>query len=89
MDLNFTPEEEAFRSEVRAFLADKLPARLSTKVATGKHLSKADMQEWHAILNARGLDVDHHLGRSRLGRRGVLHDQGVDGTESLAQERSH
>ena len=24
MDLNFSPEEEAFRTEVRAFLADKL-----------------------------------------------------------------
>jgi alkylation response protein AidB-like acyl-CoA dehydrogenase len=59
MDLNFTTEEENFRREVRAFLADKLPARLSDKVATGKHLSKADMQEWHAILNARGWLANH------------------------------
>ena len=59
MDLNFTIEEENFRSEVRAFLAAKLPARLSDKVATGKHLSKADMQEWHAILNARGWLANH------------------------------
>ena len=59
MDLNFTPEEDAFRSEVRAFLAEKLPARLSEKVRTGKHLSKADMEEWHAILNARGWLANH------------------------------
>jgi alkylation response protein AidB-like acyl-CoA dehydrogenase len=59
MDLNFTPEEEAFRSEVRAFLADKLPARLSAKVRGGKILEKADMQEWHAILNARGWLANH------------------------------
>jgi alkylation response protein AidB-like acyl-CoA dehydrogenase len=59
MDLNFTTSEENFRSEVRAFLADKLPARLSDKVASGKHLSKADMQEWHAILNARGWLANH------------------------------
>ena len=59
MDLNFTTEEETFRSEVRTFLADKLPARLSGKVAKGKHLSKADMQEWHAILNARGWLANH------------------------------
>ncbi len=59
MDLNFTPEEEQFRSQVRSFLADKLPTRLSNKVATGKHLSKADMQEWHAILNARGWLANH------------------------------
>jgi alkylation response protein AidB-like acyl-CoA dehydrogenase len=59
MDLNFTPEEEAFRAEVRAFLADKLPARLSAKVSGGKILAKADMEEWHAILNARGWLANH------------------------------
>ena len=59
MDLNFTPEEEQFRSEVRSFLAAKLPSRLSDQVASGKHLSKADMQEWHAILNARGWLANH------------------------------
>ena len=59
MDLNFTTSEENFRSEVRAFLANKLPARLSDKVASGKHLSKADMQEWHAILNTRGWLANH------------------------------
>jgi alkylation response protein AidB-like acyl-CoA dehydrogenase len=59
MDLNFTPEEEQFRGEVRAFLADKLPARLSDKVANGKRLTKADMQEWHAILNERGWLANH------------------------------
>ena len=31
MDLNFTPEEEAFRAEVQAFLKDKLPAASPTK----------------------------------------------------------
>ena len=59
MDLNFTPEEEAFRSEVRAFLAAKLPVRLSEKVRSGKILEKADMQEWHAILNERGWLANH------------------------------
>jgi hypothetical protein len=59
MDLSFTPEEQAFRDEVRAFLADKLSARLANKVATGKHLGKADMEEWHAILNERGWLANH------------------------------
>ena len=59
MDLNFTTEEENFRTEVRAFLADKLPARLSDQVASGMHLSKADLEQWHAILNARGW-LDNH-----------------------------
>ncbi|GAA4352724.1 acyl-CoA dehydrogenase family protein [Variovorax defluvii] len=59
MDLNFTPEEQAFRDEVRQFLAEKLPRRLSDKVATGKHLSKEDMAQWHAILHARGWLANH------------------------------
>ena len=59
MDLRFTPEEEAFREEVRAFLRDKLPRRLSDKVRHDHTLSKADMEEWHAILNARGWLANH------------------------------
>ncbi len=59
MDLSFTQEDEAFRAEVRAFLRDKLPARLSDKVRKGQRLTKADMEEWHAILNARGWLANH------------------------------
>ena len=59
MDLRFTPEEEAFRDEVRAFLADRLPQRLSDKVKHGRKLTKADMVEWHTILNARGWLATH------------------------------
>ncbi len=59
MDLNFTPEEEAFRDEVRKFLASELPSRLSEKVRLGKYLGKADLEEWHAILNRRGWLANH------------------------------
>ncbi len=59
MDLNFTPAEEAFRAEVQGFLKDKLPARLSDKVKGGLHLTRADMVEWHAILNTRGWLANH------------------------------
>ena len=59
MDLSFTQEDETFRAEVRAFLKDKLPARLSDKVRKGQRLTKADMEEWHAILNARGWLANH------------------------------
>ena len=59
MDLNFTPEEEAFRAEVRDFLRRHLPERLSSKVRDGLHLSKADIEEWHGILNARGWLANH------------------------------
>ncbi|MCZ2406305.1 MAG: acyl-CoA dehydrogenase family protein [Burkholderiales bacterium] len=59
MDLQFTPEEQAFREEVQSFLKDKLPQRISDKVKAGQRLSKADQEEWHAILNARGWLANH------------------------------
>ena len=54
MDLQFSPEEEAFRAEVRAFLHDKLPKQLAAKVKAGQRLTKADQENWHAILNDKG-----------------------------------
>ncbi|CAN5689009.1 acyl-CoA dehydrogenase family protein [soil metagenome] len=54
MDLNYTDEQKAFRDEVRAYIGENLPARLAEKVRLGRRLTKADHDEWHAILNARG-----------------------------------
>lgn len=54
MDLSFTPEETAFRDEVRAFLTESLPADLARKGHEGRELSKADMENWHALLNEKG-----------------------------------
>ncbi len=54
MDLTYTDEQKAFRDEVRTFLDQKLPKRLSDKVAGGKRLAKADYEEWHAILHDKG-----------------------------------
>jgi len=54
MDLSYTPEEQAFRDEVKAFLSEKLPAEMAEKIRMGKELSKADMEHWHGILNAQG-----------------------------------
>lgn len=59
MDLEFTPEEIAFRDEVRAFLDARLPRRLADKVGEGKLLTRDDMAEWHAILNAQGWLATH------------------------------
>ncbi|SEN10818.1 Acyl-CoA dehydrogenase [Palleronia salina] len=54
MDLSYTDEQNAFRAEVRAFLDEKLPERLSDKVRLRHELTKEDHEEWHAILNERG-----------------------------------
>lgn len=59
MDLNFSAEEESFRAEVRDFLRAELPQRLADKVRQGKRLSKADLELWHSILNARGWLASH------------------------------
>jgi alkylation response protein AidB-like acyl-CoA dehydrogenase len=59
MDLKFTAEEEAFRSEVLAFLEARLPQRLSDKVRNAKHLTREDMAQWHAILNEKGWLANH------------------------------
>ncbi|MEC5214776.1 alkylation response protein AidB-like acyl-CoA dehydrogenase [Polaromonas sp. CG_9.5] len=59
MDLSFTPQEQAFRADVQRFLTDQVPARLTAKVREGKHLGKADLQAWHALLNAQGWLASH------------------------------
>jgi alkylation response protein AidB-like acyl-CoA dehydrogenase len=59
MDLKFTPAEEAFRCEVRAFLDEKLPRRISNKVRSGQRITKSDVDEWHSVLNQRGWFAHH------------------------------
>jgi len=59
MNLDFTPEQDAFRAEVRAWLDENLSSRLADKVRTSKHLSKQDMEDWHAKLHARGWLANH------------------------------
>jgi len=54
MDLRFTADEEAFRDEVRSFLAEALPEELARKVRNAQSLTQEDMAGWHAALNARG-----------------------------------
>ena len=59
MDLNFTPEEQAFRAEVQQFLREQLPEALAAKVKAGQRLSREDQSDWHARLNARGWYANH------------------------------
>ncbi len=59
MDLSFTPEENAFREEVRAFFRDQLPDDIREKLVAGLHPSKDDMVRWSRILNKKGWAVAH------------------------------
>ena len=54
MDLDFVPEEQSFREEVRSFVREKLPAHIRHKVLNGIHLSKEDHVQWQRILNDKG-----------------------------------
>lgn len=54
MNLNYTPDEEAFRHEVRDFLTSQLPEEIRTKVRLGRKLERADHEFWHALLNKKG-----------------------------------
>ena len=54
MDLNYSPEEEAFRDEVRTWLRENLPDDLRDRVVNYQELSKADLLRWHQILAKKG-----------------------------------
>jgi pimeloyl-CoA dehydrogenase large subunit len=59
MDLRFTPEEAAFRAEVRAFFLAALPEAIRRKMIEGRPLGKDDLVAWTRILNAKGWAVPH------------------------------
>jgi len=53
MDLRFSPEELAFRDELRAFIRDNLPTDIRDKMRLGYSAEKEDTTRWQRILNAR------------------------------------
>src|SRR5690606_31748040 len=59
MDLRLSPEDEAFRNEVRAFLDASLPATIREKTSREERISRDEMIEWHRILNDRGWVAPH------------------------------
>src|SRR5262249_60720484 len=54
MDLAFTPEEQKFAAEVRAFVKANLPADVRDKVKNGKHLNRDDYMRWQQALGKKG-----------------------------------
>jgi len=53
MDLTFTPEEEAFRAEVRSFIDENLPKALKGK-RRNEYTSREDYLAWHKVLYKKG-----------------------------------
>jgi alkylation response protein AidB-like acyl-CoA dehydrogenase len=58
MDMSFSPEEMAFRDEVRTFIADNYPKDLKSKRTRGE-MTKEDILTWHRILYKKGWVVPH------------------------------
>ena len=54
MDLAFTPEEQQFREEIRAWVGENLPREISDKVHNALRLNRDDMQRWGKILGKKG-----------------------------------
>ncbi|MEQ8328548.1 acyl-CoA dehydrogenase family protein [Parvibaculum sp.] len=57
MDMRFSPEELAFRDEVREFIANNYPHEL--KGARRGEMSKEDILKWHRVLYKKGWVVPH------------------------------
>jgi alkylation response protein AidB-like acyl-CoA dehydrogenase len=59
MDLAFTPEETAFRQEVRSFIEENYPKELRRKQDAGQELTKEETLSWHRILARKGWSAPH------------------------------
>jgi len=54
MDFRFSPEDIAFREDMRTFFAEKLPADLKSKTANAQALTRDEIMRWHGILYEKG-----------------------------------
>jgi alkylation response protein AidB-like acyl-CoA dehydrogenase len=59
MRLQLSPEDEAFREEMRTFFTTQVPQSIRDTVAAGRHLTRDQYVESQRILNAAGLAVPH------------------------------
>jgi alkylation response protein AidB-like acyl-CoA dehydrogenase len=59
MDLSFTPEQEAFRQEARAWIREAMPANIAEKAAEHAHFDPDEIQQWHGILAKKGWAAPH------------------------------
>ena len=57
MQLALTPEEAAFRDELRTFYRTKIPEEIRERTRLGAEVSREDIVTSHKILNDNGLAV--------------------------------
>ncbi|WP_027795456.1 acyl-CoA dehydrogenase family protein [Paraburkholderia acidipaludis] len=54
MDLDYSPADDAFRAEIRAWLEANVPQAAREKILNHKRLSRDDIASWHKLLGQRG-----------------------------------
>jgi pimeloyl-CoA dehydrogenase large subunit len=59
MDLRFTPEENAFRDEMRTFFRENIPQEVRARLGQGRHVGKSEWVASQKVLNAHGLATPH------------------------------
>jgi len=60
MRFEYSPDDEAFRQEVRAFFSAKMPRDLARRVNIGAHPpDRADVRRFQALVHARGWGAPH------------------------------
>lgn len=57
MDLNYSPADNAFRADIRAWLDANVPHALRAKVLNHKRMNREDFANWHKLLGTRGWSV--------------------------------
>jgi len=59
MDMTYTPEQIAFRREVRAWIQRAMPEHIRRKAQGAGHFEHSEIMEWHKILYAQGWIAPH------------------------------
>ena len=59
MDMSYTPEQVAFRREVREWIQRAMPAHLKRMAEGAGHFEHAEIMEWHKILYGQGWIAPH------------------------------
>ncbi len=57
MDMSFTPEQIAFRDEVRKGLREIMPERIRKKAELDQSFENEEVMEWHKALHTKGWSV--------------------------------
>ena len=54
MDLSFTPEQQAFRAEVREWIHEAMPDHIAAKAHVDADFDMTEIMQWHKVLYEKG-----------------------------------